>query len=149
QHGGEIVMESFDATKIIGLKVVVNDVVIFKEKSLFKIVGAYAEQYEKIQLFNFNGAIADTRIVVTPKGAFFLNTDGIYQDDGVNCSIVSEKAQRTLAKFTRATLDKATAVNFDNKYMVTAKGGLNGATSFTVEFDYENGLFTVCTYGME
>lgn len=148
QHGGEIVMESFDATKIIGMKVVFNDVVIFKEKSLFKIVGAYAEQYEKIQLFNFNGAIADRSIVVTSKGAFFLNTDGIYQYDGVNCSIISEKAQKTLAKFSRNTLHEATAVNFDNKYIVTAKGNVNGSTSISVEFDYENNLFTVCTYGV-
>lgn len=141
-------MESFDATKIIGMKVVFNDVVIFKEKSLFKIVGAYAEQYEKIQLFSFNGAIADKSIIVTPKGAFFLNTDGIYQYDGVNCSIVSEKAQRTIRKFDATTITRATAVNYDNKYLVTAKGSLNGATQFTVEFDYENNIFTVNAYGM-
>jgi len=149
QHGGEIVMESFDATKIIGMKVVYNDIVIFKEKSLFKIVGAYAEQYEKIQLFNFNGAIADRSIVVTSKGAFFLNNDGIYQYDGVNCTIISEKANKTIAKYDRAAIHLATAVDFDNKYILTAKGNIGQGTHFTVEYDYENDIFTVHTYMMK
>ena len=95
--------------------------VIFKEKSLFKIVGAYAEQYEKIQLFSFNGAIADKSIIVTSKGAFFLNQDGIYQYDGVNCSIVSEKVNKTIASLNQATLSEAIATDFDNKYILTAK----------------------------
>lgn len=152
QHGGEIVMESFDATKIIGMKVVFNDIVIFKEKSLFKIVGAYAEQYEKIQLFNFNGAIADRSIVITSKGAFFLNNDGIYQYDGVNCNLVSDKVKETIKSLNQPNLRFANAVNHDNKYILTANKpfSYNGVahTYLTIEFDYENGTFTKHTYGM-
>ena len=153
QHGGEIVMESFDATNIIGMKVVFNDVVIFKEKSLFKIVGAYVEQYEKIQLFSFNGAIADKSIVVTSKGAYFLNVDGIYQYDGVNCTIISNKIDRTINSLDKETLSNAVATDFENKYILTARKDFtyNGEEFryLTIEYDYDNGLFTKHTYGMK
>ena len=116
-------------------------------------MGAYADQYEKIQLFNFNGAIADKSVIVTSKGAFFLNTDGIYQYDGVNCSIVSEKINKTMGTLDKANLKFSKATDYNNKYILTAYKGFSydGEVHeyLTIEFDYENGTFTKHSYGMK
>jgi len=142
-HGGEIVMESFDATNIIGLKVVYDDVCIFKEKSLFKITGAYAEQYTKQQLFTFNGAIADGSIVATSGGCFFLNHDGIYLYDGVNCTLVSQKIGRTVATFYATDLAKAKGANHRGKYMLCIPIVATPTNKWQViEFDYVRGTFS-------
>lgn len=140
-HGGEIVMESFDATKIIGLKVVYDDVVVFKEKSLFKITGAYAEQYAKTQLFTFEGAISNGSIVVTAGGCFFLNLDGIYLYDGANCNIVSRKLSRLAKNFDKANISKSIGVSHNGKYTLTLPTLTEGW--LTIEYDYVDGTFTV------
>ena len=142
QHGGEIVMESFDATKIVGLKVIFNDIVIFKEKSIFKIVGAYAEQYEKIQLFGSNGAIADGSIISTPRGAYFLHTDGIYVYDGVNCAVISDKLTKTIAELDKVEIVNARASEHRGHYLIGVKHITNW---ITIDFDYENNTFMVYT----
>lgn len=141
QHGGEIVMESFDATKIIGLKVVYDDVVVFKEKSLFKITGAYAEQYSKTQIATFEGAISNSSIAVTSGGAFFLNIDGIYTYDGTQCYIVSRKLSRLAEDFDSTVISKSVGCSHNGKYIITLPTKSEGW--LTVEYDYVDRIFTV------
>lgn len=90
-HGGFIDVRSYDGGKIIGLKVVFNSVVIFKNTTAYKVFGNNPSNYQLVQLFSSNGAIADKSICVGNNGAYFLNSDGIYYYDGTNTTLISQK----------------------------------------------------------
>lgn len=98
QHGGFIDVRSYDGGKIIGLKVIFNAVVIFKNKTAYKVFGNSPDNYELVELFSSSGAIADKSICVGNNGAYFLNNDGIYYYDGTNTSLVSQKNTRVNKK---------------------------------------------------
>lgn len=119
QHGGFLDVRSYDGGKIIGLKVVFNSVVIFKETTAFKIFGNAPDNYQLVQLFSCSGAIANKSIVVGNNGAYFLNNDGIYYFDGTNVNLISQKIQSVIKKLNFTYARKAVGCMYDNKYYLS------------------------------
>ena len=141
QHGAQISSYSNDGSKIIGLKVIFDDVVIFKEKTIFKIFGATPENYQKAQVFNSNGAIADKSIVNTNKGAYFINRDGIWIYDGTNCGLVSSEISDIFNELNFDCLNNSCAYLYKNKYILAVP--LKGSTvnDLVIEYDLINKTF--------
>lgn len=141
QHGGEIDVWTNDGGKIIGLKVIFDDIVIFKDKNIFKIFGNNPTNYTKIQIFSSNGAIADKSIVNTHIGAFFINKDAIYLYDGTNVSPISQKISKTFKTLNRAYLNNAVAVFHNNKYILAVPEGTSTVNNLIIEFDLDRKNF--------
>lgn len=141
QHGAQISAYSNDGSRIIGLKVIFDDVVIFKEKTIFKIFGATPENYQKAQVFNSNGAIADKTIVNTNKGAFFINRDGIWVYDGTNCNLVSSEISNIFTQLNQDALVDSVAYFYKNKYILAVPKGASTSNNFIIEYDLINKTF--------
>lgn len=134
-HGAEIVAYSNDGSKIIGLKVIFDDVVIFKERSIFKIYGTNPTVYQKVQIFSANGAIADKSIISTSKGAFFINKDGIYVYDGTNVNLVSQKITPIFRRINVAAISKAVAYYWNDKYILAIPVDGSSENNLIIEYD--------------
>lgn len=115
-HGGYEEMPTWDGGKIIGIKTIFDDLVVFKSKQMFKIFGTYPGNYQKVTLFTSEGAICDRTIVSCAKGSYFLDSSGIYNYDGVNVHVVSDKIKDIIARINKNQYSKTTAIYNDNKY---------------------------------
>jgi hypothetical protein len=144
-HGAEIVAYSNDGSKIIGLKVIFDDVVIFKEKSIFKIYGTNPTVYQKVQIFSSNGAIADKSIVATSKGAFFINKDGIYVYDGTNVNLISQKITPIFRRINVNAITKAVAYYWNDKYILAIPVDGSTENNLIIEYDLSTKEFITRT----
>jgi hypothetical protein len=135
QHGGYVDMITNDGSKIVGLKVIFDDVLIFKNKSVFKIFGTYPAEYTKSQLFTASGAIADKSIVSGDGKAYFLSRDGIYQYNGTNVVPIHEKIRDTFNNLNKDALDKSVGVWFKGKYILAVPEGTSTVNNLIIEFN--------------
>lgn len=135
QHGGFIECPTFDGGKIIGLKVIFNDVLIFKNKNIFKIFGTYPGNYEKVQVYSTKGAIADKSIVTANNIAFFMSTDGIYAYNGTSTDIISEKIKDVFNNLNKSCLDKAVGFFYKNKYILAVPEGNSTVNNLIIEYN--------------
>lgn len=134
-HGGFLDVRSYDGGKIIGLKVVFNAIVIFKNKSAYKIFGSDPTNYELVQMFSSNGAIADKSICVGDNGAFFLNNDGIYFYDGTNTNLISQKIQKTINSMNKEYSSLAVGHFFNNKYYLAIPTSSSNTNDLLIEYN--------------
>lgn len=141
-HGAEIFMYSNDGTKIKGMAVVYDDILIFKERKIFRLYGTTPSNMQKVELFNSSGAIADKSIVSTPQGAFFVHKDGIYQYDGSNVSKISQKIDKIWDTIDKGKIDTAIAAFFDNKYILAVQRFGSDTKDLIIELDILTGNFT-------
>lgn len=147
QHGGFIDVRSYDGGKIIGLKVVFNALVIFKNKSAYKVFGSNPGNYELVQLFSSNGAVADKSICVGNNGAYFLNNDGIYFYDGTNTNLISQKINNTIKNMNSNYADKSVAIFSDSKYIVSIPTGNSTTNNTTIIYDTKTSSFMIYDIG--
>lgn len=146
-HGGFLDVRSYDGSKIIGMKVIFNSVVIFKNKSAYKIFGNSPSNYQMVELFNCNGAIADKTICVGNNGAFFLNSDGIYYYDGTNTTLVSQKISSVIKRMNLNYASQSVAIYNDNKYYVAIPVDGSEKNNLLIEFDVNLKSFTTYNVG--
>lgn len=147
QHGGFIDVRSYDGGEIIGLKVVFNALVIFKNKSAYKVFGDNPENYELVQLFSSNGAISDKSICTGDNGAYFLNNDGIYFYDGTNTNLISQKVNKTIANMNKSYVKASCGCFYDNKYYLAIPTGTSTTNNCLIVYNALTKSFVIHELG--
>ena len=140
-HGGFLDVRSYDGSKIIAMKVIFNSVVLFKNKSAYKIYGSSPSNYQLVELFSCNGAIADKSICVGNNGAYFLNSDGIYYYDGTNTTLVSQKIKNIIGRMNKNYANKSVAIYHNNKYYLAIPTDGSENNNTLIEFNTMNNSF--------
>lgn len=143
-HGGFIDVRTYDGSKIIGLKKVFNSLVVFKEKSAHKVYGSSPSNYQMVDLFNSNGAIANRSICTGTNGCFFLNSDGIYYYDGTNTNLISQKIQKIIKRMNVNYANNSVGIYYDNKYYLAIP--VDGSESNNLLIEYNVNLKSFTTY---
>ena len=146
-HGGFLDVRSYDGSKIIAMKVIFNSVVIFKNKSAYKIYGSSPSNYQLVDLFCCNGAIADKSICVGNNGAYFLNNDGIYYYDGTNTTLVSRKIKNIISRMNKNYANKSVAIYYDNKYYIAIPVDGSETNNMLIEYNTINQSFMTYDIG--
>ena len=146
-HGGFLDVRSYDGSKIIAMKVIFNSVVIFKNKSAYKIYGSSPSNYQLVDLFSCNGAIADKSICVGNNGAYFLNNDGIYYYDGTNTTLVSHKIKNIISRMNKNYANQSVATYHDNKYYIAIPVDDSSTNNMLIQFDTINNSFMTFDIG--
>lgn len=118
QHGGFIAIPTWDGGSIIGLKTIFDDVVVFKNRNIFKVLGTYPGEYEVKQLFSTNGAIADGSIVADQNVAYFLDITGIYIYDGMNVIKISHAIKDTISRINKDKVKNSVGCFFRDSYFL-------------------------------
>lgn len=147
QHGGFIDVRSYDGGKIIGLKVIFNAIVIFKNKTAYKVFGNSPDNYELVQLFSSSGAIADKSICVGNNGAYFLNDDGIYFYDGTNTNLISQKISKTIMRMNSNYSSKSVGYYYNNKYYLAIPVDNSTTNNLLIEFNTLTNSFVTHNIG--
>lgn len=143
QHGGFIDCSSWDGGKIIGLKVIFDDVLIFKNKTIYKTFGTYPGNYQKVELFSSEGGIADRSIVKAHNKAYFVASEGIFVYDGTNVLPISQKLQNTWKTLNKDYLYKSVGVFYENKYILAVPEGNSTVNNLIIEFNTDTNAYTL------
>jgi hypothetical protein len=141
QHGGFIDMPTWDGGNIIGLKVVFNDVLVFKTKTIFRVFGTYPGNYTKDQIFASDGAIADKSIAVFNNRCFFVAKEGIFVFDGTNVTKISDKICDTWDTLNKNCINKSAGYYYKGKYIVAVPEGSSTTNNLIIEYDMINDSF--------
>lgn len=135
EHGGFIDIPSFDGGSIIGLKAVFDDLLVFKNKSIFRIFGSHPNDFEIERLFSANGGIADKSIVVFENGCYFVAEDGLYFFNGSQVQNITPKIKNTWNRINKDTINKATATKNGSKYVLAVPTENSIFNNFIIEYD--------------
>lgn len=143
QHGGFIDFSSYDGGKVIGMKVLQDDIYIFKEKTMFKIFGTDPSNYTKVQIFSSNGAIANKSIVAAGTNLFFLNHNNIYVFDGVNVNPIGDKIHNILKRMNQSYAENSSGIYFNDKYYLAVPLDNSTKNNCLIEYDMQTNGFMI------
>ena len=139
---GKIDLPTWDGGVCIGLSTIFDDVVVFKTRNIFRVVGTYPGEYKIIEVFSPTGTIAERSIVSAGKYAFFLTKDGIYVYNGMSTDKLGGSKIDGI-KINNAYADKACAIVFKNKLYMAIPEGDSTENNAVIEYDIEKGYFMV------
>jgi hypothetical protein len=83
QGGGFIKISTYDGTRVKAVKALMNDVVIFKDRSLHRITGSYPGEYVMVDVYGSTGPISENTIVSSGNNVYFLCGDGLCVYNGM------------------------------------------------------------------
>jgi hypothetical protein len=135
QHGAEVVLYTNDGTKVIGMSVVFDDIIIWKERSIHKIFGTDPSNYQKIS-FSAKGGISDKSIAVHETGAFFIDRAGIYFYNGTQALPISNPIKKTWKTLSIEDMQKAVGFIYNDKYILSVG-------NIVIEYDITNKNFVI------
>lgn len=133
--GGVIDIPTWDGGVNIGLSTIFDNIVIFKTYSLWKILGTYPGEYEKVRIHSSSGAIAERSIVDGGIICFFLSMDGVFVYDGVKAYPISEPIKNIIKNMDPAYRDKAVGVFYKNRYILALPESGSTENNCIVEYD--------------
>lgn len=139
--GGFIKVDTFDGTNLIGTKKIFDDIIIFKNKSVHRIYGSSPSNYQKVQMFQANGAIAEKSVVSSNKGCFWLSNDGIYFFDGTNVNCISAKIEGILRQLTSSYATNACGYFVNNRYYLAIPISESKNNNVFIEYNTLTGAF--------
>lgn len=144
QHGAQIFMYTDDGSKITGMKSIFDDILVFMDKRIFKLVGTTPSNLQKVEIFTAIGAISAKTIVTTPHGCFFMASDGIYLYNGSTVEKISQKIQPIIDNIWSFYKDRSRAVYHNNRYILSTPYYISGFQNSTIviEYDVLTGNFT-------
>nr|MDD3244360.1 hypothetical protein [Eubacteriales bacterium] len=133
---GEIQVQTWDGDAVTALAMLLDDIVIFKRRTAFRVVGAYPGEYEKVQVYATQGAIAPKTVCAWHDRALFLSDDGILQYDGLRAQpLLPGRVQDILKRVNLAAVSSACAAVWRNRYFLALP--LDGAQQNNAVLEYD------------
>ena len=119
--GGEIQLPTFNGGRILALRNLFDDVLVFKQRDLYRIVGTYPGNYEVVRVHGVVGPLARESIVSGGDRVFFLSGEGLCVYNGVTAlPVTAQPARRFFDRICRQSAHKACAVIHKNRLILAA-----------------------------
>lgn len=146
EHGGIISIPTWDGGIIIGMKSLFDDVVIFKNKNVFRIFGTYPGNYNLIQVFDtVDGDILQGTIASLENTALWTSTNGIHVFNGTNAEFQSYNVKGIFDRMTKGSEHKAVATISKRKYILSMAVDGSTENNIIIEYDMQSKAFTTKT----
>lgn len=133
--GGLMELPTWDGGVCVAIESIFDNIVVFKQRHIFRIYGTYPGEYANKNVFTSTGAIARRSIVNAVTVAFFLSNDGIYAYNGSQTELISNPVKDVIATMNSNYADKACAVFYDNKYILAIPTGTSTVNDTIIEYD--------------
>ncbi|MDD4796174.1 MAG: hypothetical protein PHO66_00195 [Eubacteriales bacterium] len=133
---GEIQLQTWDGDRVTALANLLDDIVVFKRRAAFRIVGAYPGEYQKVQVYATQGAIAPGSICAWHDRAYFLSDDGLMLYDGLRARPLHAGRIRDIERrIHAAAVDGACAAIWKNRLYLAVP--LDGAAHNNAVIEYD------------
>ncbi len=89
---GQTSITTYDGDKFVAIDTVFDDVVLYRQKSIFRISGTSPENYRLTKIPSESGACGPKAVANDGKNSFFVGEDGIYEYNGTQATkIVNDR----------------------------------------------------------
>ena len=124
--GGEIQLPTFNGGRILALQNLFDDVLVFKQRDLYRVVGTYPGNYEVARVHGVVGPVSERSIVSAGDVVYFLGGEGLCVYNGLTAvPLASVPAQKFFGRVNRAAADGACAALYKKQLILSAP--LDGA----------------------
>lgn len=148
QGGGFVDIRTYDGTEVVAVKALLNDIVIFKERSLHRIVGSYPGEYELVEVYGNTGPISENTIVSSGGYVYFLCGDGlcVYGGQTVQSLALSSgdtRLSKVAERINREAAKKAASVIHEGTMYIAVP--LDGSTvnNAVIVYDMTENIYTL------
>lgn len=138
--GGEIQLPTYNGGRVLAIKNLFDDVLVFKERDIYRIVGTYPGDYEVVRVHGVVGPLARDTIVSSGSMVYYLSDEGLCGYNGVSASpLSSQPAKSFYQRVNRQAAQAACAAIYHNTLYLAAP--LDGATAnnAVLEMDLNSG----------
>ena len=145
--GGFVDVATFDGSRIRGIIAAMDDVLIFKDKSLHRLNGSYPGEFSLTQVFGTEGTLASRTIVNDGRSIYFLASDGLVRYSGMTASSLASAGDRRLkdiwSRINISTIHTACAEIVDNiMYLAVPLDG-SVINTHIIEYDIRTGTYNL------
>lgn len=150
QGGGFIYIRTYDGTKVKAVKALMNDVVIFKDRSMHRITGSYPGEYELVNVYGSTGPISENTIVANGASVYFLCGEGLCVYDGMTVQTLAlaggdNRLIDLAGRFSREHAEAAASVIYrDTMYVALPIDGSETNNAVLV-WDMTDNIYTLMT----
>ena len=122
--GGVVNIPTFNGGRVIALRTLFNDVLVFKDDDLYRVVGTYPGNYEVVRVHGIVGPIAPKTIVNAGDLCYFLSKDGLCAYNGISAKPLNDRrAKRFFERINpAAAMNACAAVHRDVLYLAAPMG---------------------------
>ena len=150
QGGGFIYIRTHDGTKVIAVKALLNDVVIFKDRSLHRITGSYPGEYELVNVYGDTGPISENTIVSTGGSVYFLCAMGLCVYNGMTVEALAlssgdNRLTRLAERINREAAGRACSVIHKGIMYVAMPIDGSSVNNAVVVWDMTENIYTLLT----
>lgn len=138
--GGEIQLPTYNGGSVLAIENLFDDVLVFKERDIYRIVGTYPGNYEVVRVHGVVGPLARDSIVSSGSMVYYLSDEGLCGYNGVSAAPLSSQPARSFfERMNRQAAHKACAAVHRNTLYLAAP--LDGATAnnAVLEMDLSSG----------
>lgn len=148
--GGFIDVATFDGGRIRAIISAMDDVLIFKDKSLHRLAGTYPGEFTLTQVYGTQGTLAPRTVVDAGKSVYFLSSDGLVRYSGMSATPLSASGDKRLkdiwARINPSTIDTACAVLMNNIMYIAVPLDGSIINTHVIEYNTLDGTYNILEY---
>lgn len=145
--GGFVDVATFDGSRIRGIVAAMDDILIFKDKSLHRLSGSYPGEFSLTQVFGTEGTLAARTIVDDGRSLYFLASDGLVRYSGMTAISLSASGDNKLkdiwSRINASTIDTACAVMVDSIIYLAVPLDGSIINTHVIEYDTRTGTYNI------
>jgi hypothetical protein len=145
--GGFVDVATFDGSRIRAVVSAMDDILIFKDKSLHRLNGSYPGEFSLTQVFGTEGTLAPRTIVNDGRSLYFLASEGLVRYSGMTAISLSSQGDKKLReiwpRINASTIDTACATMMNNIIYLAVPLDGSIINTHVIEYDIQNGTYNL------
>lgn len=133
-----IMISDGDGDRITGLAEFGNELVIWKQRKMFKLLGDTKATFLLRPIPTEYGCVAPDTIVPVRNTLFWLDRRTICGYDGAQVVDLAEQLQPLVAELNAAELERACAIHYDSHYLLAVPESAGAGNDLILAFDYQH-----------
>ena len=145
--GGYLDVATFDGSRIRAIVAAMDDILIFKDKSLHRLNGSYPGEFSLTQVFGTEGTLASRTIVNDGRALYFLASEGLVRYSGMTAvslsSMGDERLKDIWPRINKSTIETACAAMVDNIIYLAVPLDGSIINTHVIEYDTTTGTYNL------
>ena len=147
EGGGYLDVATFDGSRIRAIISSMDELLVFKDKSMHRISGSYPGEFALTQIYGTEGTLAYRTIVNTGTAVYFLTNEGLVRYSGMSATpltaIGDEKLKEIWPRINKSNIQYSCATFMNNIIYLSVPLDGSIINTHVIEYDITNGHYNV------
>lgn len=145
--GGYLDVATFDGSRIRAIVAAMDELLVFKDKSMHRISGSYPGEFSLTQIYGTEGTLAYRTIVNNGTELYFLSGEGLVRYSGMSATPLSANGDKKLReiwpRINKSTIQYACATIMDNIIYLAVPLDGSIINTHVIEYDTSTGNYNL------